>query len=159
MKEKDIKELEKQRREIDLKIKQYYDDREQNRIKNNEEKYVGKCYKYEEYGETFYFKILSGLTSNSYCYMHRIIFKLPVNPKFKLNYRMHDISKFDYCFQNDVIEFDKMSIINNSHRNETDKYIEITVEEFEQALEELGKELILVSRDDFTMNGKYFVDV
>lgn len=159
MKEEEVRELEKQKEQLNIKIKQYYEEEELNRIKNIEAKYAGKCYKYEEYGEIFYFKILSGLTSNSYCYMHRMIFKLPVNPKFKLNYRMYDISKFDYCFQNDVIEFDKMTIKNSSHRNEMDKYIEITVEEFEQALEELGKQLILVSRDDFTMNGKYFKDM
>ena len=67
----------------------------------------------------------------------------------------HGINKFNYFFQGDIITFDYFSILNDFKQNK--KVIEITVKEFEQALEELGKQLILVSRDDFTMNGKYFI--
>lgn len=151
----DIRELENQRRKIDYKIQQYYEDEQRNHIKINEELLVGKCYKYSQYGETTYFKILSGLTNDTYDHMYRMMFRLPANPMFRLNMSIHGINKFNYFFQSDIITFDDFSILNELKQNE--KVIEITVKEFEQALEELGKQLILVSRDDFTMNGKYFI--
>lgn len=148
----DIKQLEKKRQELDKKIKQYYIDEEKSRIKNNEEKYVGKCYKIKNEKETIYFKFISGLTDNTYCYMHRMLFKLPIDLEFKLAPRMSNGHKFEYEFYGDILDFSDALIkpIENNNR------IEISIEEFEEALMEFGKQLLEVSREDFTINSKYF---
>lgn len=160
MTEDEVRKLEKQRCEIDNRIKKYYEDREIARIKNNEERYVGKCYKYTENNSTFYFKVLSGLSNNTYCNMHRMVFALPVNPRFRLNYNIHNFNNYDYRF-GDIIEFDTEFNIPRPfnykrHKNDEEKYIEISVQEFEEALNEFGKQLIGLSREDFTMDSKYF---
>ncbi len=154
-----IKELEKKRNELDKKIKQYYAEEERERIQQNEEKYVGKCYKIEDNGSTLYMKIVSGLTNNTYCYMHCMEFKLPVNPDFKHISRMSNNNKFEYGFMGDILEFDDVLIKPISYGNDTTiKRTEITVDEFENALQEFGKQLIEISREDFTLNSKYFKD-
>ena len=152
-----IKELEKKRDELDRKIKQHYADEERKRVQRNEEKYVGKCYKVENNSSTVYMKILSGLTNNTYCYMHCMEFKLPINPGFKPIPRMHNNNKFEYGFMGDILEFDDVLIKPISYGNDTvNKRIEITVDEFENALQEFGRQLIDISREDFTLNSKYF---
>lgn len=105
-----IKKLEEQRQELDKKIKQYYDKEERERIQRNEEKYVGKCYKIENNSSTVYLKILSGLTNNTYCYMHCMEFKLPINPEFKQISRMNLNKKFEYGFMGDLLDFDDICI-------------------------------------------------
>lgn len=152
-----IKELEKKRNELDKKIKQHYAEIERERIQQNEEKYVGKCYKVENKGSTVYMKILSGLTSNTYCYMHCMEFKLPIDTKFRPISRMSNNNKFEYGFMGDILEFDDI-LIKPIPYNEgvVNKRIEITVDEFENALQEFGKQLIEISREDFTLNSKYF---
>ena len=154
-----IKKLEEQRQELDKKIKQYYDKEEKERIQRNEEKYVGKCYKIENKSSTVYLKILSGLTNNTYCYMHCMKFKLPIDPEFRQISRINNNKKFEYEFMGDVLEFDDILI--KQHRYDeriTNNRIEITIEEFENALKEFGHQLIELSREDFTLNGKYFRD-
>lgn len=152
-----IKELEKKRDELDKKIKQYYAEIERERIQQNEEKYVGKCYKVEDKGSTVYMKILSGLTNNTYCYMHCMEFKLPINPGFKPISRMHNNNKFEYRFMGDILEFDDVLIKPISYGNDVaNKRIEITSDEFEDALQEFGRQLIDISREDYTLNSKYF---
>ena len=153
-----IKELEEKHNELNNKIKQYYEDEERKRIQQNEEKYVGKCYKLENNGSTTYMKILSGLTNNTYCYMHCMKFKLPIEPRFKNNFRMNDYRKFHYEFTDDVLEFDDILIKEIPYDKGMTKRIEITVDEFENALNEFGKQLIKLSRKDFTMNGIFFRD-
>ena len=151
-----IKELEKKREELDKKIKQYYAEEERERIQQNEEKYVGKCYKVENKGSTVYMKILSGLTNNTYCYMHCMKFKLPINPDFKHIFRMHNNNKFEYGFMGDILEFDDVLIKPISYGNDTvNKRIKITVDEFEDALQEFGRQLIEISREDYTLKSKY----
>ena len=152
-----IKELEKKRDEIDKQIKQYYAEEERKRIQRNEEKYVGKCYKIENNGSTIYMKILSGLTNNTYCYMHCMEFKLPINPGFRKIFRMNNNRKFEYGFMGDILEFDDVFIKPIPHSNESvNKRIEITIDEFENALKEFGNQLLELSREDFTLNSKYF---
>lgn len=154
-----IKELEKKRNELDKKIKQHYAEIERERIQQNEEKYVGKCYKVENKGSTVYMKILSGLTSNTYCYMHCMEFKLPIDPKFRPISRMSNHNKFEYGFMGDILEFDDI-LIKPIPYNEgvVNKRIEITIDEFENALQEFGRQLIEISREDFTLSSKYFKD-
>ena len=151
----DIKQLEQERKELDEKIKQYYIDEEESRIKNNEEKYVGKCYKIINDKETIYFKFISGLTNNTHCYMHRMLFKLPIDLEFKLVYRTPNTNrnKFEYEFYGDILDFSDESMEPIGHH---DHRIEISIEEFEEALMEFGKQLLEVSREDFTINSKYF---
>ena len=154
-----IKELEMKRDELDKEIKHYYAEEERKRIQHNEEKYVGKCYKIENSGSTIYMKILSGLTNNTYCYMHCMEFKLPINPGFRQISRMNNNRKFEYGFMGDILEFDDISIkpISYSSGSINDR-IEITIDEFENALKEFGKQLLELSREDFTLNSKYFKD-
>lgn len=157
MNETNIKELEKQRDELDRKIKQYYKDEEAERIKRNEEKYVGKCYKVIENNSTEYYKILSGLTGNSHCYMHCMFFKLPIAPRFEPVLRMHYGSKYEYSFKGNIIEVEEMTVESHTYKIEDDEeFEEITIEEFETALQEFGQQLIELSREDFTMNGEYY---
>lgn len=151
--EEDIKELEKQRDELERKIKQYYKDEEKERIKRHEDEFVGRCFKSELNDVTLYYKILSGLTGNSYCYMHRMSFWLPVDPGFRPVLRMHGGSEYEYKFSEDIIEFDDTLVKNMTENGEN---VEISVEEFESALAEFGEQLIELSRKDFTMNGEYF---
>ena len=54
--EENIRDLENQRHELDKKIKQYYEKEEMCRIRHNEEKYVGKCYKIDDGESTVYIK-------------------------------------------------------------------------------------------------------
>ena len=54
--EENIRDLENQRHELDKKIKQYYEKEEMCRIRHNEEKYVGKCYKIDD-GEYYGFTL------------------------------------------------------------------------------------------------------
>ena len=157
--EENIRDLEKQRYELDKKIKQYYEKEERDRIHRNEEKYVGKCYKIYDGESTVYIKILSGLTNNTYCYMHCMEFKLPINPEFKQISRMNFNKKFEYGFMGDLLDFDDISIKPLPFDEELiNKRIEITIEEFENALKEFGKQLLELSREDFTLSGKYFRD-
>lgn len=152
-----IKELEKKRDELDKQIKQYYAEEERERIQRNEEKYVGKCYKVENNGSTLYIKVLSGLTNNTYGYMHCMEFKLPINPEFRQILRMNNNRKFEYGFMGDILEFDDIMIKPIFYdKGSTNKHVEITIDEFENALREFGKQLIEISREDFTLNGKYF---
>lgn len=152
-----IKELEKKRDELDKQIKQYYAEEERERIQRNEEKYVGKCYKVENNGSTLYMKVLSGLTNNTYGYMHCMEFKLPINPEFRQILRMNNNRKFEYGFMGDILEFDDIMIKPIFYdKGSTNKHVEITIDEFENALREFGKQLIEISREDFTLNGKYF---
>ena len=158
--EENIKDLEKKRDELNKKIKQYYVEEERERIQQNEEKYVGKCYKVENKGSTVYMKILSGLTNNTYCYMHCMTFKLPINPEFKQIFRINGINNnkiFEYGFTGDVLEFDDILIKPIPYdKGSANDRIEITTDEFENALKEFGNQLLEVSREDFTLNGKYF---
>lgn len=154
-----IKELEKKRDELDKKIKQYYTEEERERIQRNEEEYVGKCYKVKNGDSTTYFKILSGLTNNTYCYMHCMEFKLPIDHGFKPISRMNSNKKFEYGFMGDVLNFDDILIKQLPYNKETiNERIEITIEEFEDNLKEFGNQLLKLSREDFTLNGKYFRD-
>ena len=152
----DVKELEKQKREIESKLKKHYDNETAERIKNNEKKYVGKCYKTVHKTFTEYMKCLSGLTNNSYCYMHCMNFILPVNVGFRHSMSITNNSKYDYYFDDDLLCFDEMKIQGERVVNNIKEAEEISVEEFEAALKEYGRQLIEVSRDDYTMNGKYF---
>ena len=157
--EENIKELEEKRNELDKKIKQYYIEKERERIQQNEEKYAGKCYKIENKSSTIYMKILSGLTNNTYCYMHCMKFKLPIDPNFKHLLRMNNNNKFEYVFNGDILEFDDVSITPISHSYNKDtvgRTVKITIEEFENALQEFGRQLVSISREDFTLNSKYF---
>lgn len=157
--EENIRDLEKQKCELERKIKQYYEKEEKEIIQRNEDKYVGRCYKVIDGDSTFYYKILSGLTNNSRCYMHRMKFKLPVDVEFKPVPRMNYVSKHEYGFYGDIIEFDE-KVIKPIHifKDEYDTHVEITIEELEDALRELGKQILEVSREDFTLNSKYFRD-
>lgn len=158
--EENIKDLEKKRDELNKKIKQYYVEEERKRIQQNEEKYVGKCYKVENKGSTVYMKILSGLTNNTYCYMHCMEFKLPIDPGFKQIFRINGINDnkiFEYGFMGDILEFDDILIKPIPYdKGSANDRIEITTDEFENALKEFGNQLLEVSREDFTLNGKYF---
>lgn len=154
-----IKELENKRDELDKQIKQYYAEEERKRIQHNEEKYVGKCYKIENNGSTIYMKILSGLTNNTYCYMHCMEFKLPINPGFKQISRINYNNKFEYGFMGDILEFDDVLIKPISYdEGIVNKRIEITIDEFENALKKFGNQLLELSREDFTLSSKYFKD-
>lgn len=152
----DIKELEKQHDELERKIKQHYKSEERERIKTNEEEFVGRCFKVELNKSTFYYKILSGLTGNPYCYMHRMSFWIPVDPKFRPAFRMHGGSEYEYKFREDIIEFDDVLVKATGQNMKNKEDVEISIEEFEAALSEFGKQLIKLSRKDFTMNGEYF---
>lgn len=151
----DIRELEEQAKELDRQIKRYYADEEKRRIQKNEDKYVGKCYKVIDDKSTTYYKILSGLTDNTYCYMHCMQFELPVVINFKPEYRFVGTKKFAYEFYGDLLEFEYANI-KTSHQNDKPKYAEISVEEFEYALREYGNQLIDISRDDYSMSSQYF---
>lgn len=152
--EMDIRELEQQRAEIDQKIREYRIKEEKERIIQNEIEYVGKCYKIEKDNHIIYLKCLSGLTDSSYNYMHCMKFILPVESGFKHKLRLQR-NDFDYEFKDNLMEFDSMSINQISKRN-NDERIEISVEEFESALKEYGRQLIDISRDNYTMSGKYY---
>lgn len=152
--EMNIRELEQQRAEIDQKIREYRIKEEKERIIQNEKKYVGKCYKIEKDNHIIYLKCLSGLTDSSYNYMHCMKFILPVESGFKHKLRLQR-NDFDYEFKDNLMEFDSMSINQISKRN-NDGRIEISVEEFESALKEYGRQLIDISRDNYTMSGKYY---
>lgn len=149
-----IRELEQQRAEIDQKIREYRIKEEKERIIQNEIEYVGKCYKIEKDNHIIYLKCLSGLTDSSYNYMHCMKFILPVESGFKHKLRLQR-NDFDYEFKDNLMEFDSMSINQISKRN-NDERIEISVEEFESALKEYGRQLIDISRDNYTMSGKYY---
>lgn len=151
----DIRELERQAKGLDRQIKKYYADEEKRRVQKNEEKYVGRCYKVIDGSSTIYYKILSGLTNNTYCYMHCMQFKLPIVTSFEPEYRFIDTKKFTYEFYGDFLEFEYATIKIPLHKDKPN-YTEISVEEFENALREYGKQLIDVSRDDFSMSGQYF---
>lgn len=156
--EENIRDLENQRHELDKKIKQYYEKEEMCRIRHNEEKYVGKCYKIDDGESTVYIKILSGLTNNTYCYMHCMEFKLPINPEFKQVSRMNLNKKFEYGFMGDLLDFDDICIKPLPvYKKIINKRVEITIKEFEDALKEFGEQLLKLSREDFTLNGKYFI--
>lgn len=152
--EMNIRELEQQRAEIDQKIREYRIKEEKERIIQNEIEYVGKCYKIEKDNHIIYLKCLSGLTDSSYNYMHCMKFILPVESGFKHKLRLQR-NDFDYEFKDNLMEFDSMSINQISKRN-NDERIEISVEEFESALKEYGRQLIDISRDNYTMSGKYY---
>lgn len=152
--EMNIRELEQQRAEIDQKIREYRIKEEKERIIQNEIEYVGKCYKIEKDNHIIYLKCLSGLTDSSYNYMHCMKFILPVESGFKHKLRLQR-NDFDYEFKDNLMEFDSMSINQISKRN-NDGRIEISVEEFESALKEYGRQLIDISRDNYTMSGKYY---
>lgn len=155
--EENIRDLENQKHELERKIRQYYEKEEKENIQRNEEEYVGKCYKFKDGDSTFYYKILSGLTNNSKCYMHRMIFRLPIDLEFKNVSRINYSSKYEYGFYGDVVDFDERPIKPLPiFRKQYNAHVEITTEEFEDALKELGKQLLKASRDDYTMNGKYF---
>jgi hypothetical protein len=156
--EADIKELEKQKEELELKIKEYYKDEEGARVKRYEEEYAGKCFKITDGNETVYMKCLSGLSCNTYCFMHCMRFVLPINVGFKRALTINRDTKYNYVFDDNLLCFDEMTIKTSSSFSINNiKYAEeIPVEEFEAALKEYGRQLIEVSRDDYTMNGKYF---
>lgn len=155
--EDNIKELEKKRDELDKKIKLHYAEEEKERIQQNEEKYVGKCYKIRNNDSTIYMKVLSGLTNNTYCYMHCMEFKLPIDPGFRQIFRMNNNRKFEYGFMGNILEFDDILIKQIPYDKEsTNKRIEITIDEFEKALKEFGEQLIEISKEDYTLNSKYF---
>lgn len=156
--EENIRDLEKQKYELERKIRQYYEKEEKEIIQRNEEKYVGKCYKVIDGDSTFYYKILSGLTNNPRCYMHRMKFKLPIDLEFKNVSRMNYVNKHEYGFYGDIIEFDERVIKPLPILNKYDISVEITIEEFEDALKELGRQILEMSREDFTLNSKYFRD-
>lgn len=150
--EMNIRELEQQRAEIDQKIREYRIKEEKERIIQNEKEYVGKCYKLEnENGYTDYYKCLSGLT-NSSLYYHCMMFCLPVKSGFKHKLRLQR-NDFDYEFNDNMLSFESVPIKNLKGLNAC---TEISVEEFESALKEYGRQLIEISRDDYTMGGKYY---
>lgn len=156
--EVDIKELERQKKDLELKIKEHYINEKHDRIKRNEEVYAGRCFKIVDGDETVYFKCLSGLINNTYCFMHCMRFVLPINSGFKHKIMFYEYDKFDYIFDDNLLCFDEMAIKPSSSFdvNNIKDAEEISVEEFENALKEYGRQLIEVSRDDYTMNGKYF---
>ena len=156
--EVDIKELEKQKKELEIKIKEYYKNEECARVKRNEEEYAGKCFKIVDQNETVYMKCLSGLSPNTYCFMHCMRFVLPINVGFKHHIIMNGDHKYDYIFDDNLLCFDEMTIKDSSSFgfNNIKDAEEINIEEFEAALKEYGRQLIEVSRDDYTMNGEYF---
>src|SRR5574344_1549690 len=121
----DIRELEEQAKELDRQIKRYYADEEKRRIQKNEEKYVGKCYKVIDDKSTNYYKILSGLTDNTYYYMHCMQFKIPVVTNFKPEYIFVDTKKFAYYFYGDLLQFEYTNI-KTSHQKDKPKYVEIS---------------------------------
>ena len=87
--------------------------------------------------------------------MHCMQFKLPVITNFKPEYRFVSTKKFAYDFYGDLLEFEYANI-KTSHQKDNPKYVEISVEEFEDALREYGNQLIDISRDDYSMSSQYF---
>lgn len=87
--------------------------------------------------------------------MHCIQFKLPIIINFEPGYRFVGTKKFAYEFYGDLLEFE-CAIISIPLHKDKPNYDEISVEEFEDALREYCKQLIDISRDDFSMSSPYF---
>ena len=132
-----LKELEKQQTEIRLEIEELRKEEKLERIKENEERFLGKCYR--KNGE--YFKVLSAISENEY-WVSGICFH--ENPEIKLDKKIGLRNRY---YDGEIIL--KFMEPESIFLQELKNWEEISEENFEEKMRESFEKMLEKTRGGF----------
>jgi hypothetical protein len=131
-----IKELEKQRNELDNKIRQYYQQEKLGKFDSNK-KYIGKTFKQKNEDDSVsYYKIMHPVIDNEFRFA-TFIFTLPIQIDFSQT----------WSIDNELCGFDTVGVLcsriksDGSKSLEIESFDEISENEFNENLEEFFKSM------------------